>query len=175
MTTLAEPSRHSRQQVIPMSYRADKRNLTQFKRDIKIGNETERKIINMYKEYFMEVYGLHIDIQENGCDNSGEFLEEDQISSSADFIVNGQRLEVKFNNEKLSYFHIKERHIHSYIKQGASVLWVNGWKTKRPRFTVIDPRLLIRIVNNNDTIRLREWGNKEAYRLYAEDYQWHSF
>lgn len=158
-----------------MSYRRDNRSVKQFKKDIAEGTATEAEIIRMYIEYFEEKYGLYVDVQNNGCDNSGKYLREDQINAGADFKLNGRLVEVKFNNEKLDYFHFKQSQLESYLKQGAVVLWVNGWDTKRPRFTVLRKKHLLDIKRRGKLVTFDGWGGKKCYRLYTEDYNWYSF
>lgn len=158
-----------------MSYRRDNRSLKQFKKDIEHGTKTEAEIIQMYAEYFEEKYALFVDVKDNGCDNSGKYLKASEINTGADYLLNGRLVEVKFNNEKLDYFHFKKQQLESYLEQGAVVLWVNGWETKRPRFTVLRRKHLLQIQRRGKLVSFEGWGGKKCYRLYAEDYNWYSF
>jgi len=158
-----------------MGYREDRRSRKQFKQDIKEGTKTESEIIHMYVEYFEEQYGLLVNVTDNGCDNSGKYIPADQVKATADYLLNGRPVEVKFNKEKLPYFHFKKQQLKTYLDQGAVVLWVNGWDTKRPRFTIFKRRHLLNIQKQAEIVSLKTWGGKKCYRLYADDYNWHAF
>ncbi|ACV61746.1 hypothetical protein Dtox_0841 [Desulfofarcimen acetoxidans DSM 771] len=60
-----------------------------------------------------------------------------KVNTKADFLVNGKPVEVKLNKHYLKIFHFKVDQLNSYLKQEAVVLWVNGYKTDNPVFTVI--------------------------------------
>lgn len=158
-----------------MGYREDNRSRKQFKEDIRNGTRIESEIIHMYAEYFEERYGLHVDVKDNGCDNSGKYMRDKDIDTRADFLLNDRPVEVKFNNTKLEFFHFKKQQLDSYLEQGAVILWVNGWDTKRPRFTILRRQQLLSIKKRSKLINFAGWGGKKCYRLYTEDYNWYSF
>lgn len=155
-----------------MDYRMDVRTKDEFIHDISHSTEVESKIINAYKNQ-MEEKGYVINVSDNGCDNDGSILEDDKVNTDADFNVNGKPLEVKFNKERLSEFHIKRYQLLSYIKQGASILWVNGWSTRNPRFTILKVKDLKEIyLDNSSIVEFNSWGGKKCHKIYPENYRW---
>jgi hypothetical protein len=157
------------------AYRKDNRSENQFFNDIKIGNQTEKLIISQYADLFKKKNGSELIIIDTGCGNEGEPLSEDQISTKADYFVNGRNLEVKFNNQLCRKFHFKASHLSSYIKQKANVLWVNGFLTDQPLYTIMKQNDLHWIRRSLPTVAFEGWGGKEAYQLEANLFHWKAF
>jgi hypothetical protein len=157
------------------SYRKDNRSEDQFFKDIKIGNQTEKTIITQYAALFKKKHGSELIITDTGCDNEGEPLPEDQISTKADYLVNGEHVEVKFNNQLCHTFHFKASQLKSYLKQNANILWVNGFLTDQPLYIILEQKDLQWIKNTQTTVPFEGWGGKEAYRLKSSMFKWKSF
>lgn len=155
-----------------MSYRRDNRSVEQFANDIKKSAVIERDIVHRYAKYLKEKHGIDAAIENNGCDNSGALLNDMQVNTNADFIVNGVPLEVKFNNENLKIFRLKSNQLRSYIKQGAAILWVNGYKTDNPMFTLMKLTDLDRVQKECTEEKFFPWGGKLCFELIAEDFLW---
>lgn len=114
-------------------------------------------------------------MEDNGCDNSGRLLSDREVNSWADFRVDGKPVEVKFNNNHLSKFHFKVDQLESYLKQGASVLWVNGYTTGKPVFTVLETVDLERIKRTQTPVAFLPWGGKLCYEITAAEFRWTTF
>lgn len=154
------------------NYRKDIRSKEQFQKDIKYGNEAEKEIINIFKE---NIFDKNITIVENGCGMDGELLDENLVSTKADYLLDGSPLEVKFNNNICNVFHIKESQLNSYIKQEASILWVNGYKTNDREYIILNLDELKNIKKTNKTVTVEKWGGKKAKRLYRNELDWKKF
>ena len=154
------------------AYRMDDRTEEEFKRDIEIGTAAELDIIKRYAHYIKRVYGIDIVVTDNGCDNSGRFLADYQVSTAADFLINGKTAEIKFNNTILSKFRVKASQVESYWKQGASIIWVNGYMSKRPKFTLITAEKLLNIMMTKVKTPFEGWGGKMCYVLNSNEYEW---
>lgn len=128
-----------------------------------------------YANYIDDVFGIPVTVVNNGCDNSGEYLKDEDVSTQTDFTINGRPIEVKFNNEHLETFHFKQSQLRSYEKQRAVILWVNGWKSGKPVFTILKRRHMRRIKAEAELVEFRGWGGKKCYRLNAKDYKWYQF
>ncbi|MCW2279291.1 hypothetical protein [Heliophilum fasciatum] len=153
-------------------YRMDGRDIKEFARDIKQGVKTESEIISLYAEYWRRKTGETLTVKNNGCDNSGRLLMSGRVSLKADYLVKGKPVEVKFNNSMLSTFRFKAAQLEGYLKQGAAVLWVNGWQTEAPIFTVLKAKHLQAIKENSKPLPFIHWGGKMCYELSAADYTW---
>jgi len=125
----------------------DNRTDKQFMGDIELSSIIERLIIERYAKYVKRVYGTEIEITDNGCDNSGKYLPESKVSTKADFLINGKPCEVKHLKPMLAEIPLKADSLQSYIDQGASILLVNGYSSKHPRFTLIQPHQLQLIID----------------------------
>ena len=154
------------------AYRMDSRTEEAFIRDIAVGTVAERDIILRYAHYVKRIYDIDIVVTDNGCDNSGQFLTESQVTTKADFLINGKPAEVKFNNAILSKFRAKASQVGSYYKQGASIIWVNGYLSKCPKFTLITVEKLLQIMNTLTQEPFEVWGGKMCYVLDSNDYDW---
>ncbi|WP_328597295.1 hypothetical protein [Heliobacterium mobile] len=159
-------------QVARLNYRMDDRDIKDFARDIEHGSRVEREIIELYVDYWQRKTGEVLSIQNNGCDNSGRLLLGANVNLKADYLLNGRPVEVKFNNSNLSTFRFKSDQLNSYMKQGASVIWVNGWQTSIPVFTVLKPKHLRLIKESKTPLPFIFWGSKLCYELSASDYTW---
>ncbi|QGG47681.1 hypothetical protein [Heliorestis convoluta] len=153
-------------------YRMDGRTLEQFAKDIEKAARVERDIIELYVAYYERTYNKRPVIEDNGCDNSGQLLSRKKVSTKADFKVNGKLVEVKYNNEWLKKFRFKADQLNSYLKQDASVLWVNGYTTKTPKFTVLKTKDMETIKATKTPIPFIPWGGKKCYELQSDDYVW---
>lgn len=164
-----------RKKKVNGAYRRDHRSQAEFAEDIALGTAAEAKIIRRYARYVDDVFGIPVKVKSSGCDNSGKYLEDDDVTTAADYRLNGRLVEVKFNNEMLDAFHFKKNQLNSYLKQGAVILWVNGWKTDNPEFTILKRRHLQRIKNTAELVSFRGWGGKKCYRLHKSDFNWFRF
>lgn len=149
------------------------RNEEQFKKDIKDYTSSERLIIDRFAEIYKEKTGKNLHITNNGIDNSGEFIETSKVTDDADFLVNGCPIEVKTIQKNLDIFRLKLYHIKSYVKQGAILLIVLGWKTNTPKFAVLGKKKLEKLIENNHKCIANIWEGKPVVELKRKDYKWH--
>lgn len=127
------------------SYRMDGRTIEQFKADILRGTQRERVAIDLFADYLYWEHGWIHPIEDNGVDMSGAFVEASKVSHKADFIVGGMPLEVKTCPNHTRVIYLKVHQVKSYIKQRASLLFVNGIDSDCPAFTFWTWRDLQRI------------------------------
>jgi hypothetical protein len=158
-----------------MNRRFDYRSKEEFKREIKDRTEQERLLfLRWIKILEAEAGGITPKYQDNGCGQHGEFLENHEVSLDADFVVDGYGpLEVKFAKPLLKdVFHLKVGQTKSYIKQGATVLMVNGADELVPDYVLLNPEVLQNIVDNCPVVRWGGFGGKPSYRIKVDKYIW---
>jgi hypothetical protein len=156
-----------------IDYRKDVRTDEQFDDDIFNSHIAERKIIERYAQHLRDKYNMEVVIEDNGVDNSGKPL--DSATTDADFLLNGKLIEVKFAEDNLSVFRLKKDQVKSYIEQDAPVLFVNGWETDNPVFTIIKPDRLIDITRTRRAKPFAPWGHKLCYFLNSCAFKWFNF
>jgi hypothetical protein len=166
--------------MIVVNYRMDNRTKEQFIADIQKGNERERLAVCLFKNFLRREFGFTGDIVENGVDMSGDFIEDERkVNTGADYVVgvNKLPLEVKTSTGHNTTIYLKVKQIDSYIRQGASILYVNGIERENPAFTfwtVEDLKEIKRsceqvIPTNNVN------GGKLSYKINALHYGWSTF
>jgi hypothetical protein len=151
-----------------MSYRFDKRSKEQFAADIKSSTQTEAVLLNLWLNWIERNTGNKPQFRYTGCGaDDGEFLEDSKVTTHADYEVEGVGLlEVKFSKKLLpKVFHLKVRQVESYIRQGATILMVNGSESDSPQFTLIDAAALQAITDDCDDIPWQGFGGKRSYRV----------
>lgn len=153
-------------------YRMDGRTVEEFKRDIQIGATKERDIIIRYAQRQFIKYAQTVVVEDNGCDNTGKLLPKSKVNSKADFLVDGKPTEIKFNNKMLDIFRIKAGQLRSYIKQGARILWVNGYETGSPLFTFISLEQLEQIRDSREEKPFFPWGDKLCFEINSNECMW---
>lgn len=156
------------------SYRMDSRTVEEFARAIEQASKTERDIVERYVQQFERKWGVRLVVVDNGCDNTGKLLNYREVSTKADFLLNGEPFEVKFNNSLMKKFRFKAEQLESYLKQRATVLWVNGYQTQTPMYTILEQSDLELIKGECALIPFIPWGGKLCYELYADDFEWTS-
>jgi hypothetical protein len=162
------------------NYRYDNRTQDQFIQDIKKGTARERLAISLFKNYLRREFGFTGVIKENGCDMSGAFIEDGRkVSTEADYLVGEAQLplEVKTSAGHIINIHIKAKQLDSYIRQGASILYVNGIEQNVPAFTLWTVEELKHMREILPTVipPRNINGGKLSYRINALDYHWRTF
>lgn len=147
-------------------YRKDHRTEKEFRRDIADGSRIEQEIISVWTKKHLK----NAAYSDHGCDNSGQYLDFTDVNSNADFEVEGIGLvEVKFSLPLIKkYFHLKISQVISIIKQGAYILFVNGWNTEQPLFILISPEQLKLIKKWCEIVSWQGFGGKLSYRIPIE-------
>jgi len=161
--------------IIVIDYRMDSRTREVFEKDIAVSTARERDIIQRYKKIYESKYGKELVIEENGCDNSGDYLDDSEVTTKADFLLNGKPVEVKANNNKLVKFRLKKGQLESYIRQNAAIIWVNGYKSNDPTYTIVKVSVLESIYKSRKPIEFAGWGGKLCYEVYAKEFIWNAF
>jgi len=161
--------------MLHSEYRKDWRTDEEYANDIAYGHKVEKDIIEAYAKHLRNKYNMEVVVEDNGVDNSGEVIDADKVSTDADFRLNGILVEVKFMNNMCNEFRFKESQLHSYLKQGAVVLFVNGWTTDNPEFTVMKSDKLNWIKDGFKAKPFKSWGYKHCYFLKKYHFQWHKF
>lgn len=156
----------------------DGRSQEQFIQDIQKGNDRERLAITLFKSFLRREFGSEIVIEENGVDMSGDFIQDARkVTAEADYKVNGELMEVKTGSGHSRNIYLKVRQVDSYIKQNASLLYVNGINSQVPAFTfwtveeLKEMKRTMKGVTPPGTVN----GGKLSYRLDASDYEWLTF
>jgi hypothetical protein len=149
-----------------------RRSKEQFTKDIQSSSQKERDIIDRFVQQYKRDQGIILIVQDYGCGNSGEFLPSKKINTKVDFMLSGQPVEVKFNNRNLKLFHVKTYQLDSYIKQGASILWVNGYETETPEFTFMRLEDLEWIRDNCPVVHFQPWDYMECYSVESNEFIW---
>jgi hypothetical protein len=157
-----------------MSNRFDSRSESEFKKDIAEKTLVERQLFMRWIDLIERETGTRPTFTDTGCGNHGEFIEAKDVTTAADFNVDGFGLiEVKFAKPMLDKnFHLKLGQTKSYIEQGASVLMVIGADEDIPRYTLLGPQALQNII---DTCEVTSWigfGLKPAYRIAINKFIW---
>jgi hypothetical protein len=162
------------------NYRMDSRTKEQFIQDIKVGNERERLAVTLFKNYLRREFGFTGDIKENGVDMTGDFIEDDKkVTTGADYVVGVAELpmEVKTSTGHNVDIYLKVKQIDAYIRQGASILYVNGIERDIPAFTfwtvedLKEMRRTLEKVTPPNNIN----GGKLSYKIDALKYEWSTF
>ena len=156
-------------------YRFDERTKEEFKRDVRKSTEKENELIELWLNKVEEVTGQRPKCERTSKKGAkGEFLESKDVTVQADFSVDGYGLvEVKFSKPFITTsFHLKVGQIKKYIEQEACVLMVNGVDTDKPKFAIIRPRTLKKIVRECTIVIWRGFGNKKAYRIPVKKIRW---
>jgi len=151
-----------------MNYRFDKRSKEEFAADIKASTQAEAVLLNLWLNYTERITGTRPGFRYTGCGpDDGEFLENSKVTTHADYEVEGVGLiEVKFSKKLLpKVFHLKVRQVESYIRQGATILMVNGSDTDSPQFALISAEALRDIAENCEDIPWQGFGGKRSYKV----------
>lgn len=156
-------------------YRFDIRTKEQAMRDIKMGTKRQNLVVKAFIKYWEKVFGETPKVEDNGCDNTGEFLEQDKVSADADIKLNGHLLEIKTIHGYPKELWLKKDHIDRLIKDGAHVLLCIGDFTNRKDiyFTTIFNDQLKEIVKDCDIDYPEKYGMMKAvYVVYPNQFVW---
>lgn len=163
-----------------MDYRKDVRDDTQFKEDILRWHRVENDIAAVFQQILTKVFRRPVYISPTGCDMTGRYLEDKDVTTAPDFLIHfpgrekyGRHLEIKAAAESLSVFHFKVDQIHQYNKRypGTLILMVRGTSTDHPTFTIFAAEDLEHKYPFQK-VEYAGWGGKLCYRLTAEMFHW---
>lgn len=153
-----------------LQYRLDHRTVDQFEKDIKECSNIERQIIDNYAHMFFKKHGYFPNIENNGVDNSGNLIKR-RVNSNADFIVNGELIEVKFSKKDQKKFHFKTSQLRSYIKQKAKLLFLNGYESPIPRYIIVDHETMEKWLREKEPFYFFPW-RKEVIQVSENEVNW---
>ncbi|MBW3019933.1 hypothetical protein KY334_01440 [Candidatus Woesearchaeota archaeon] len=157
------------------NYRFDVRTKEEFIKDIDICTSKEQNIVMMFKDFLKKNYGKECIIENNGCNNTGKYLEDNKVSTKADYVIDGRLVEIKFSNQLIDVFRFKVDQLRSYVKQKCYILMVNGYETEFCKFKLFRPNELKDLLKNKSPKPFSKWGNKMCYELFEKDYKWNYF
>jgi hypothetical protein len=156
------------------NYRFDERSEDEFKRDIRKHTIKERELFFLWLDLVERETGNRPNFRDTGCGKNGEFLEDKDVSTDADFDVEGYgSIEVKFSKPMLTKsFHLKVNQVKAYHKKNVTILMVNGCDEPIPTFTILKPDSLENIMKTCKAIAWRGFGGKQAYSIPVKQYIW---
>lgn len=160
-----------------MNYRKDYRSDEEFRRDIKVSTMAEKKIIGRWINLIENTTGNRPEVRDNGCDNTGEYLDDNEVSCDADYYVDGHGLvEVKFSNPLLqNVFHLKVGQVQKILSDKINILFANGWGVKgQTTFSFITSDQLGTALLKAREVNWRGFGGKAAYRFKINQFHWES-
>ncbi len=157
-----------------MNYRFDGRSKEQFEKDILDRTLEEKRLFLLWIQLLEKKNGQKVEYKNTGCDNSGEYLEDQDVSTVADFEVEGYgRVEVKFSKPVLDkFFHLKSSQVKKYINQNATILMVNGTSSDKPVYTMLDAKCLTKISEECKEIPWAGFGRKMSYKIPINMFIW---
>lgn len=161
-------------------YRMDGRTVEEFKKNIEKGNERERLAVTLFKHYLKREFNFTGDILENGIDMQGEFIEDvNHVTYEADYLFGtcGLPMEVKTSSKRATEIYLKVGQVRAYIKQGASLLYVNEIDSGQPAFTFITLEELIELSQTGTKVipPRNINGSKQSYLIQSRNLQWSTF
>lgn len=155
--------------------RFDKRNLDEFKKDIKFGTKIEKLLIQLFEKE-MILNGYKIDIEDYGTDNDGEY--QSKPNTKADYKIHFQIAkevysfitDVKFCPTK-GKATFKVADLQNYIRQNASMLLIynnSSVSLKKPK----NHDLTLHTIKIIQNIKNLSWGfiNTESIKLMLDSY-----
>ena len=159
------------------SYRFDNRSPEEFARDIKSRTMEERAIFLLWLDFVEHDTGHRPSYKDTGCGQTGDVLEDHEVSSDPDFYVDGYGLvEVKFSKPMLKkFFHLKSSQVRQYCKKDTTILMVRGTDSQNPLFTMLKPNALKEITKDCKEINWQGFGGKLSYRIPVDRFVWRSF
>lgn len=115
------------------NYRFDNRNKKEFAKYIKLCHEVEADIaIRICYDMYTESQSWPILIP-NGCDMSGELIENKQVNGEPDFYIYNNFVEITRAFPVCKrYFHQKTSKVKLAIKNGYDFVFVNGYRDGNP-------------------------------------------
>lgn len=157
-----------------MNYRYDSRSEDEFKRDIKSRTQEERTLFLLWLDLVERTTGVRPKYTDTGCGQSGELLQDSEVSLDPDFHVEGYgKVEVKFSKPLLNkFFHLKAAQIRSYQNEGATILMINGSHEDVPQYTMLKPAALQDIMDTCKVIPWSGFGHKPSYKIAVNKFIW---
>lgn len=157
-----------------MNYRYDTRSEEQFARDIKDRTLEERRLFMLWAVQQELKTGKVVKYKDNGCGKDGRLLADSEVTTAADFSVEGIGLvEVKFAKPLLTrQFHLKVNQVKAYNKQNVTILMVNGSGEMVPEYTMIKPEALSRIMETSKVVPWQGFGGKPSYKINVNEFIW---
>ena len=157
-----------------MNYRYDNRSEDQFKKDIKSRTQEERALFILWLDLIERTSGVRPKYTDTGCGQTGELLTDKEVSMDPDFNVEGYgKVEVKFSKPLLDkFFHLKASQVKSYLRDGATVLMINGSNEDVPQYTMLKPPALQDIIDTCKVIPWTGFGGKPSYKIPVTKFVW---
>ena len=158
------------------NYRYDNRSEDQFKKDIKSRTQEERALFILWLDLVERTSGVRPKYTDTGCGQTGELLTDNEVSMDPDFNVDGYgKVEVKFSKPFLKkFFHLKASQVKSYVREGATILMINGSNLPIPQYTMLKTLALQEIIDTCKIIPWTGFGGKPSYKIQVDKFIWRS-
>jgi hypothetical protein len=161
----------------PDIYRFDTRTKEEAIRDIKEGHRRQEMVVNGFARFWFNQFGEYPHIENNGCDNSGDYLEAHQVTADADILVNGHKVEIKttqFKHHPPKELWLKKEHTDRLIRDGAHIIYAIGdFDSGNLFFTLIMNDELEQIAQNAEIDYPEKFGYRKAvYVVPTNDFKW---
>lgn len=120
--------------------------------------------------------GKRLQYTDTGCGQTGELLTDKEVSMDADFHVEEYgKVEVKFSKPLLDkFFHLKASQVKSYVRNGATILMINGSHEAVPQYTMLKSAALQDIMDTCKIIPWSGFGHKPSYKIPVSKFVWRS-
>lgn len=158
-------------------YRFDSRSEEEFKKHIKECSIFERDLMRRYVKYLNSKSTDVYEFEDNGIDNSGEFIGEDKdVDAKPDFVLLKnksirRKIEIKHCKPERTCFHIKLNHINRCIEEDVCIINWMGTDTNNARFCILTPDILRKSLETG--YRCSMWS-KPVIRFYCKDFVWYA-
>jgi hypothetical protein len=162
-------------------YRFDHRTKEEFAADIAKFTAIEKELmidyVNWLNSKLKDKTQKYI-YYDNGIDNSGKYLESDEVDSRPDFILltpsgKSRLIEIKFSRNEHDKFHIKLTHVKRCIAEDICLVMWMATETPNKRFCILTPEKLRTLAQDLDRIvKFKPWGYKECLRITDKDVDW---
>ncbi len=159
-------------------YRQDSRTEEEFNKDIAESTKRERLLMELYVNKLNNGLGTSgpYTFVDNGVDNTGKPLENDKVTTAADFLLKcpGKKdrlIEIKHAKGHIEQIHIKLNHLNAAIKNDVCILVFNGAETDNPQFFILRPKDIEEALKTG--YRTRFW-KKDCIRFYRSKQKWYT-
>jgi hypothetical protein len=165
------------------NYRFDNRSKEQFASDIAKCTAVEKELMIFYVDWLnknLKDKGQVYTFTDNGIDNSGKLLADNEVDSRPDFVLHSPKgkkhfIEIKFSIKSNPKFHIKMNHVRRCIDEDICIVMFMDIEGKNKRFCILTPSKFKKLLEDPSRIvEFKPWGYKECLRILDGDVDWNS-
>lgn len=161
----------------PSKKRLAGRTENQLRVELILQHIIQKQLMERIVLYYKQEFNKDLIVKDNGVDNTGKYLKSADLNMEADYIVNGKKFEVKFIHKDRKIYRLKYLNLRSYKKQNAYVCIINGFGTENPRFAVIKPKKLTKLIEvkqkNWLIYKYQRWECKWVMEMHESDTIWY--